>query len=292
MVTGKNSKRFAFLFLFLVCVIWIMPILWLIINSFREETDFITSYANIKGPWDYLTRLFPKKWTIVSYIELFVGGEGTNTNANMLVMFKNTLIVSTATTFGVVIITSLSAYAYERLKFKGGNKIFWSLMYLSMIPNVVVILPLFRVCNSLKWVDNLNSLIWPSRAGVFNIYLIRNFMKSIPLEIDEAASIDGANSFQTYSRIIIPCIKPVLFVVGLLAFNTAWNDFLWPSIIMSNPDNQTLTPGLKLLSGQYENKTVHLIASCLVSMLPPLILYLAAQKYLLQGMALQTAVKG
>ena len=289
---NKKAKTVAFIFLAVLGIIWVIPIVWLILSSFKYDADFITSFANIKGPGDYLSRLIPKDWTVVNYVEMFVGGEGTNTTANILAMFKNSFIVSIAVTVGVLIITSLSAYAYERLDFKGGNKIFWALMYISMFPNVVNLLPMFRISNALGWVDNLNALIWPSLAGVFNIFLIRNFMKGIPKDLDEAAAIDGANSFRIYLHVILPSIAPVLIVVGLFAFNGAWNDFLWPSIILTNPMNQTLTPGLRLLSGQYEQKWAHMIASCLVSMIPPLVLYLFAQEYFLQGISVQAAVKG
>lgn len=292
MTFNRKGRIAAFIFLFLLGIVWIVPVLWLILSSFKLDSDFITSFANLKGPWDYLTRLVPKTWTVSNYVELFVGGEGANTTANILAMFKNSFVVSISVTVGTLIVTSLSAYAYERLDFKGGEKVFWALMYISMFPNVVNLLPMFRISNALGWVDNLNALIWPSLAGVFNIFLIRNFMKGIPRDLDEAASIDGANSLQTFLHVILPAIAPVLIVVGLFAFNGAWNDFLWPSIIMTNPLNQTLTPGLRLLSGQYEQRWAHMIASCLLSMVPPLVLYLCAQKYFLQGISVQAAVKG
>lgn len=292
MVKSKKAKWVAFVFLFLLGIVWVAPIFWLIINSFKYDADFITSFANIKGPGDYLRRLIPRKWTVVNYIEMFVGGSGTNTTANLPAMFKNSFIVSIAVTIGVLIITSLSAFAYERLNFKNGNKIFWALMYMSMFPNVVALLPMFRIANALGWVNNLNALIWPSMSGVFNIFLIRNFMKGIPKALDEAATIDGANSFQVYRLIIMPSIKPVMIVVAIFAFNGAWNDYLWPTIVMTDVNNQTLTAGLRLLSGQYEQKWAHMIASCLVSMIPPFLLYLFAQKYFLQGISVQAGVKG
>ena len=292
MKTSRPGKRVAFLFLFVLGIAWIVPVLWLVFNSFKYDSDFITSFAGLKGPWDYLSRMIPRQWTVVNYIEMFVGGSGTNTTANLLAMFKNSFIVSIAVTVGALIITSLSAYAYERLDFKGGNAIFWTLMYMSMFPNVVALLPQFRIANALGWVNNLNALIWPSMAGVFNIFLIRNFMKGIPKALDEAATIDGANSLQVYTRIMLPSIMPVMIVVGLFAFNGAWNDFLWPTIVMTDVDNQTLTAGLRLLSGQYEQKWAHMIASCLVSMVPPFVLYLVAQNYFLQGISVQAGVKG
>lgn len=236
MTTGKKGKRVAGIFMAILGILWILPIVWLILSSFKSDSDFITSFANLKGPLDYLTRLIPDKWTIRNYISVFVGGEGANTTAN--------------------------------------------------------ILPMFRICNALGWIDNLNALIWPSLAGVFNIFLIRNFLKGIPKDLDEAAAIDGAGSFAIYRHIILPSIKPVLIVVGLFAFNGAWNDLLWPSIVLTNPANQTLTPGLRLLSGQYEQKWGLMIASCLISMVPPLILYLFAQKYFLEGISVSEGVKG
>ena len=292
MKQSKRGRQIAFLFLFLLGIFWIIPIIWLIFNSFKYDSDFITSFANLKGRWDYLTRMIPRQWTGSNYTELFVGGENVNTTANIMKMFQNSFVVSGVVTVFTVFITSLAAFAYERLNFKGGNKIFWTLMYVSMFPNVVAILPQFRIANALGWVNNLNALIWPALSGVFNIFMIRNFMKSIPKALDEAATIDGATSFQVYTRIILPSIAPVMIVVGLLAFNGSWNDYLWPRIVMTDVNNQTLTAGLRLLMGQYEQRWAHMIASCLVSMVPPFLLYLCAQKYFLQGISVQAGVKG
>ncbi|MBR3794969.1 MAG: carbohydrate ABC transporter permease [Clostridia bacterium] len=292
MAENKRGKLIAFLFLFILGICWFEPIIWLITNSFKFDADFITSFANIQGPWDYLTRLLPQTWTATNYTELLFGGENVNTNANIGLMFQNSFIVSITVTACTVFITSLSAFAYERLDFKGGDKIFWTLMYMSMFPNVVAILPQFRIATALGWVNNLNALIWPMLAGVFNIFMIRNFMKSIPKALDEAATIDGATSFQVYTKIILPSIAPVMIVVGLFAFNGAWNDYLWPRIVMTDVNNQTLTAGLRLLMGQYEQRWAHMIASCLVSMMPPFVLYLCAQKYFLQGISVQAGVKG
>ena len=292
MKQSKRGRPIAFLFLFLLGIFWIIPIVWLIFNSFKYDSDFITSFANLKGRWDYLTRMIPRQWTGSNYTELFVGGENVNTTANIMKMFQNSFVVSGVVTVFTVFITSLAAFAYERLDFKGGDKIFWTLMYVSMFPNVVAILPQFRIANALGWVNNLNALIWPALSGVFNIFMIRNFMKSIPKALDEAATIDGATSFQVYTRIILPSIAPVMIVVGLFAFNGSWNDYLWPRIVMTDVNNQTLTAGLRLLMGQYEQRWAHMIASCLVSMVPPFLLYLCAQKYFLQGISVQAGVKG
>ena len=292
MAEQRRSKLIAFLFLLILGICWFEPIVWLITNSFRFEREFKVAFTGVSGPLDYLSRLIPKEWTLTNYIELFDVGGTLNTDANLGMMFQNSAIVSVTVTICVVLITSLAAYAYERLDFKGGDKIFWAILYASMFPNVVAILPQFRIANALGWVNTLNALIWPMMAGVFNIFLIRNFMKGIPKELDEAATIDGAGSFQVYTKIILPSIKPVLMVVALFAFNGAWNDFLWPRIVMTDVNDQTLTAGLRLLMGQYDGHQAHLIASCFISMMPPLALYLCAQKYFLQGISVQAGVKG
>lgn len=292
MKSTRKARLLSFLFLAVLGLAWFFPIVWLVLNSFKMENDFLTSFANLKGPFDYLSRLLPREWTVSNYVELFVGGSGTNTVSNILTMFQNSFIVSIVQAVVIFFVTSLSAFAYERLHFRGGNAIFWTLMYMSMFPNVVSLLPQFRIANALGWVNNLNALIWPSMAGVFNIFLIRNFLKGIPKDLDEAATIDGATSLQVYGRIILPSIMPVMIVVVLFSFTGAWNDFLWPTIVMTDVTNQTLTAGLRLLSGQYEQKLAHLIASCLVSMGPPLLLYLLAQNYFLRGISVQAAVKG
>ena len=292
MAEQRRGKLIAFLFLFILSICWFEPIVWLVTNSFRLEKEFKIAYSGVTGPLDYLSRLIPKAWTLTNYTELFDVGGTLNTDANIGMMFKNSAIVSVVVTLGVVMITSLAAYAYERLRFKGGNKIFWTILYASMFPNVVAILPQFRIANALGWVNTLDALIWPMMSGVFNIFLIRNFMKGIPRELDEAATIDGAGSFQVYTKVILPSIKPVLMVVALFAFNGAWNDFLWPRIVMTDVNNQTLTAGLRLLMGQYDGHQAHLIASCFISMMPPFALYLCAQKYFLQGISVQAGIKG
>lgn len=291
--TRKKIIRWTVTFLLaILALFWLIPVIWVLLNSFKTNTEVVVSYSGFKGRWDYFSRIFPAGINFESYRQLF-GGEGVNTVANLPSMIKNSIVVSFSQTAIVLIITTLSAYAYERLHFKSGELIFWTLFYLSLFPNAVSLLPQFKISYALGWVNNINALIWPRVAGVMNIFLLRNFMKSIPKEMDEAARIDGAGSFQIYWRIIMPSMLPVLMVVGLFAFNGAWNDYLWPSIVMNEPKNQTLTSGLRLLVGQYEAaQLANLLACCILSMLVPLLMYLMAQKYFLRGISIQAAVKG
>ena len=293
-MSEKNrGKLIAFLFLLILGICWFEPIVWLITNSFKFDADFITSFANIQGPLDYLTRLIPRQWTTSNYTELFFGGTNVNTNANIGLMFQNSFIVSITVTVCTVIITSLSAFAYERLNFKGGDKIFWTLMYMSMFPNVVAILPQFRIANALGWVNNLNALIWPMLAGTFNIFLIRNFMKSIPKALDEAAIIDGATRWQVFTKITAPLSKPIIVYTILTSFMGPWVDFIFAKVICrADAQYYTVSIGLwKMLEKEYiDSWYTCFAAGAVVVSIPIAILFLLTQKFYVDGMS--GAVKG
>ena len=290
--TQKTVRAVSTLVLAVVAVFWMIPVVWLILNSFKTNIEFVSGYSNAHTPAEYLRAVFPKSLNFGSYIALFTG-EGLSTTANLDTMILNSLVVSISHTAIVVVVSSLAAYAFERLKFPDGDKIFWALFYISLIPASASMLPLFKICNSFNWLNTLNALIWPGTASVMSVFLLRNFMTSIPRALDEAARIDGASSLQIYLKIIVPAIKPVLMIVGLNAFRGAWNDYLWPSIVMTNPSNQTLTAGMALLSNQYgNNQWTNLLAGTVISMIVPLLLYLTCQKYFLEGISIRAAVKG
>lgn len=161
-----------------------------------------------------------------------------------------------------------------------------------MFPGVVNLIPLYKIIDVLGWVNSPIAMIVPGAAGVFNIFLVRQFMNNIPLEFDEAARMDGANDFQILGKVILPLIKPVLLVVSLFSFTGSWNDFLWPSIVFNDIDKMPITPGLQLLQGMYQAQPTLLMAGALVAIIPTFILYLFAQKYFLESMSLSAGVKG
>ena len=140
--------------------------------------------------------------------------------------------------------------------------------------------------------NTLWALILPGLGGVGNIFLIRQFFFSIPKDFDEAATIDGAGEIRIFFMILLPQIVPVLVVVGLFSFLGSWNDLLWPLIVMTSSQKRTLTAGLSLLNGQYDRRYASKMAATVISVVPVLILYLCAQKYLLQGVSLSSGVKG
>lgn len=293
--TGKSARvvRIACTAaLAIAAVFWLLPIVWVIANSFKTNLEFQTSYVGFSSRGEYIRAMFPKRFSLQTYISLFTG-EGMSTQTGLLKMISNSLIVSIARMIMVVLTCSMAAFAYDRLDFPAGDRIFWALFFISLIPASASALPLFKICNAFHWVNDINALIWPGCVSIMSTFLMRNFLVGVPKEMDEAARIDGAGSFRIFWEIICPSIKPVLMIVALSAFQGGWNDYFWPSIVLTDPNNQTLTSGLAQLQNQLGTpQFASLLASTVLSMIVPFVLYLTCQKYFLQGIRIQAAVKG
>ncbi|MCD7756221.1 MAG: carbohydrate ABC transporter permease [Firmicutes bacterium] len=275
-----KSKVVAFVLCVVMAIVCVTPVLFSFFTSVRSELEIMT------GGFSFL----PEDWTFENYVELF--SSEYSTSYPILRWFLNSMIVAVSQTVLVVIVSSASAYAYSRLEFKGKKALFWFLMATMTFPSVINIIPMYKICQTLGIVDSLWALILPGIPGVFNIYLIRQFMMGIPKELDEAAMMDGANRFQIYYKIILPLCIPVLVVVAMFAFTGAWNDYLWPSIVMNDVNMLTITPGLQKIKDSFNTMPAHAIAGGFISVIPTFIFYLFAQKYFMKGMQMQAGVKG
>ena len=209
----------------------------------------------------------------------------------MLRWFVNSIIIAAGQTLLVLVVVSLAAYGYTRLKFKGRDLIFNCLLATMMFPAILNLIPNYKIVDTLGWTNTFLAVIMPGAAGVYNIFLVRQFVVAIPHELDEAAIVDGANEWQVFRYVILPLIRPALTVVALFTFAGAWNDFLWPSIVMTDVDTMPITPGLQLLQGQYLTYPGVATAGALLALVPMLIMYLFAQKYFMQAMALNSGIK-
>lgn len=268
----------GFIFLLVMALIWIVPVLYTMITSFKSEADIQTNAFTI----------LPINWVIGNYQDVLFD----NTSAPVAKWFMNSMIISVSQTILVLVLVSLAAYGYSRMKFKGRDAIFVFLMATMMFPAVVNLIPLYRIVDTLGWVNNYLAAIVPGAAGVFNIFLVRQFMQGIPMDFDESARVDGASDFQIFYKLILPLIKPVLTVVALFTFTGAWNDFLWPSIVFNDVEKMPITPGLQLLQGMYALDVAHALTGALVAIVPTFILYLFTQKYFMESLSLSSGVKG
>ncbi|MDH6365729.1 multiple sugar transport system permease protein [Enterococcus sp. PF1-24] len=272
------SKIVAYVFLIVMAAIWLVPLLYGVLTSFKSEMELMTAGF----------RFLPIEWVLTNYQALL----GDTTSTPLVRWFMNSLFISVSHTLLVLFVVSLSAYAYSRLEFKGKNALFSFLLATMMFPSVVNLIPLYKIVDLLGWVNTPLAMIIPGAAGVFNIFLVRQFMDNIPKDFDEAAQIDGAGEVTIFVKIILPLIRPVLLVVSLFAFTGSWNDFLWPSIVFNDVEKMPITSGLQLLQGMYQAQPTLLMAGALIAIIPTFILYLFAQRYFLESMSLSAGVKG
>lgn len=270
-------KIVFFVILALLAVVWICPIVWAVFTSFKSNDEIISS--------DF--HLLPQHWSLENYAEIAQDNEQTP----VLRWFVNSIIIAAGQTLLVLVVVSLAAYGYTRLKFKGRDLIFNCLLATMMFPAILNLIPNYKIVDTLGWTNTFLAVIMPGAAGVYNIFLVRQFVVAIPHELDEAAIVDGANEWQVFRYVILPLIRPALTVVALFTFAGAWNDFLWPSIVMTDVDTMPITPGLQLLQGQYLTYPGVATAGALLALVPMLIMYLFAQKYFMQAMALNSGIK-
>lgn len=207
--------------------------------------------------------------------------------------FLNTLFIVVFSVLGTVITSSLCAYSFSRINWKGRDAIFAILLTAMMIPFAVTLIPTFIGWQKIGLVNTYAPLIIPAwfGGGVFNVFLLRQFFRTIPKELDEAARIDGANHFTIYSRIIIPLSKPSLIVVGLFSFMGSWNDFLGPLVYLNDSNKFTLSLGLMQFNGMYTAQWQYMMAASAVVVLPIVIIFFLGQKYFIEGIAM-TGMKG
>jgi multiple sugar transport system permease protein len=201
--------------------------------------------------------------------------------------YLNSFIVATSTVLLQILTASLAAFAFARLRFRGRETIF--LLYLAtlMIPFQVTMIPNYIViARFLQWRDTYQALILPSAFSAFSTFLLRQYFKGIPLDLDEAARMDGASSFRIWWQVIMPLSGPVLATLAIFNFQASWNDFLWPLIITSKETMRTIPIGLASFQGQYQTEWHLLMAGAVIALLPVLVIYVLGQNWFVRGITL------
>ncbi len=199
--------------------------------------------------------------------------------------FGNSVVITLITTALTVVSSVLAGYAFAKLRFPAKNLLFLVMLATMMIPTQAILVPQFRIVNGLGLIGTFWAVIIPGAATTFGIFLARQFMLAIPNELMEAAKLDGAGSLRIFWSIVLPLCKPLLAVLTLLALMYQWNDFLWPLIALKDPDLYTLPIGLQFLQGQYQTDYGALMAMTLIAVAPLVVLFLAFQRFFVQGLA-------
>nr|WP_321262887.1 carbohydrate ABC transporter permease [uncultured Sphaerochaeta sp.] len=254
------------------------PILWMISNSFKTNAEIFGSSS-----------LMPESLSLEHYIR----GWRFNNTITFTTFFKNSFYYTILSTFGAVIASSLVAYGFARVPFRGRS--FWyACMFLTMmIPYQVVMVPQFIIFHKIGWINSFKPLIIPQFAGLpFFIFLMVQFIRQIPYELDDSAKIDGCNRFMIYSRILFPLIKPAVITSTIFSFYWRWDDFLGPLLFLNKPRLFTVSLALRMFSDpQTSTDWSAIFAMGTLSLLPVLIIFLIFQKYIVQGLA-TTGLKG
>lgn len=273
------TKYLAYLFLILLAVIWVMPAIFGLLTSLKSQADIM----------EVGFKMLPANWVAVNYAKLLQN----TSNAPIISWFFNSVIVSTSHALLVVVLVSLTAFGYTRINFKGKDALFYTILAISMFPSAVNIIPSYKIVDMFGWTNSFLALIVPGLGGVGNVFLVRQFMQGIPKEYDESAKIDGASDFAIYSKIILPLVRPVLIVTGMFSFVGSWNDFLWPTIVMTEVKKMPITAGLQLLQDLYGNYNMigQLMAAAVIAMIPTVLLFIFAQKYFMDSLNLNVGLK-
>jgi multiple sugar transport system permease protein len=263
--------------LILLTMLFVAPLLWMFSTSLKPN---------------FQTTQFPPSWIPKTF-----SGEGystiltTSTQTPVLRWFLNSMIAATANALLILITASMAAYALARMSFRGKRIMFALIVATLFIPQFVFLIGNYLIVDSFGWLDTLLAVIVPGAAGAFGVFFLRQFFLSLPAELEEAALIDGANRFQIFTRIILPLSKAPLATLAVLSFLTNWNDFLWPVYVLFSPQNLTLPPGLKTLQGAYTTDYTVIMTGGVIASIPVLILYVFAQKYIIQGVS-RSGLKG
>lgn len=249
----------------------IFPLLWMLSTSFKERG---------------LVFVYPPQWvprpvTVEGYVKLF-------TYIPFFRQLANTLLVAGSVTLGELICCSLAGYAFARIAFPARDKIFLAYLATLMVPSQVTLIPGFMLMKYLGWIDTYYALIVPGLLGsAFGTFLLRQFFMTVPVELENAAFIDGANHFQVYRVIMLPQVKPALATLGLFTFVGQWNNFLWPLIVTNSQEHMTLTVSIAILSlGEYSTNWPAMMAGASLAIAPLLAVFFFTQRYFVEGIAL------
>ena len=266
----RRRKLIAFILLTIISIFCVLPLLWAFGTSFKKNA--LTDVASI----------IPKEFTFDNYVQLF-----SNKDAPVFRWMLNSVFISSVHTILYLIVAALAGFAFGVAEWKGRNVVFGLLLATAMIPNVINLVPLYKLITNMELNGNPLALILPGLGGVLYMMLIRQYFLSVPKELVEAAQLEGAGMFRIFLQIEVPLCKSVFMVAAMMTFIGNWNDYLWPSIAMAGVESDylTLPLGIAKLFGDNNIQYGMTMAGAVTSMLPTLIVYLFLQNKVIESVA-------
>jgi multiple sugar transport system permease protein len=252
----------------------VFPLLWMFSVSFMQPG----AASSLPPP------LWPEHASWHNYEVLFL-------RAGVGRYLFNSFAISTAITVLSLTFNLMAGYAFAKLRFAGRERLFQILLGMLVIPAQVAMLPLFLMLKYMGLVNSYAAVIVPAMATAFGIFLVRQYARGIPDELLEAARIDGASEWRIFGRIVLPLLKPIMVTLAIFTFLTAWNDFMWPLIALTGQEHYTLPLGLASLAREHAQDSELMMAGSVVTVIPVLVLFLAMQRYYIEGLLLGS-VKG
>ncbi|MEV6638361.1 carbohydrate ABC transporter permease [Actinoplanes sp. NPDC051470] len=265
----RAAKIVLYTVLGLGLLVVVGPFLWMLLASFKPEAEI----RRVPPTW------LPDTWTLDNFRELF-------TRLDFPLYFFNSALVAVLITAGNLLFCSLLGYALAKLSFPGKRTLFLVVLGMLMVPGMVLFVPQFVLVSNLGLANSYAGLVLPLLAGPFGVFLMRQFLTTIPDDLIEAARVDGAGEWRIFFRIVLPLCRPALATLGILTFLASWNNFLWPLVVATTEDKYTLPVALALYSvGQDRTYFGLLLAGAVVVVLPVLIVFLVLQRHFLRGIA-------
>lgn len=260
--------------MFVIVLLWLMPLLWAFVTSFKSDADIDA----------HLLSFIPREFTFSRYSTLLFENSA---DYPVLKWLFNSVWIAVSYTFLHLLVVSLAAYAFSILKYKGRNLLFTLILTTMMIPSVINLVPMFNMMVTFNWIGSPLSMIIPGIAGVYGMFLVRQFFLGIPDSLVESAQIEGAGHLTVLFRIVIPLSSSAFMVAGLFAFLANWNDFMWPQLMLASEElsKMTLTVGLSLMQGSYGYDLGLTMTAAIVSAIPVLLLFLFTQEKVVEGIA-------
>jgi multiple sugar transport system permease protein len=272
---SRLGRVWFYALLLLLTAVFVAPTVWMVVTSLKSNYEATHSFS----------------WIPTFKTEGYDALLNTDSSTPVLRWFFNSVVVAAGQTLLILVSASMAAYALARMEFPFKNLLFALIVSTLFVPPLVLIIPNYVIMDQLGWIDTLWAIMVPGAASAFGVFFLRQFFLLLPVELEEAALIDGANRIQIFYRVILPLSKPALATLAMLSFLVSWNDFIWPIYVLLNPPNFTLPAGLAILQNANNVNYAIIMAGAVVASVPVLVLYLFAQRYVIEGVS-RAGLKG
>jgi len=263
-------------FLGLLALLFLAPLLWMASTSLKSTAEVSRADLNF----------IPNEMSAEGYRKIL---DAPQTPVGT--WFLNSMLAATGQTLLVLVVATMAAYALARLSFPGKKIVTGLVLATLFVPPISLLIPNYVIVSQLGWLDSLSAVIVPGAAGAFGVFFLRQFFLGLPIELEEAALLDGASRFKMFLTIIVPLSRPALATLALLTFLSNWNDFLWPLYVLFSPERLTIQPGLSTLQSAYTTDYATILAGGAIASIPVLVLFLISQRFVIEGIA-RGGVKG